>query len=159
MSGSHSHHSHQQLHSPDPNHLITEHLHLSPLIKSTISTHSFRTVTVWSQTLYVDLSDSHLPLSTYQLFLFSGPRSPPLLCSSVSPLCRMFWIPWKRKKDCLQSDKTQETLQLQSTHLNTLPCLISHLPLFNKPAVGFTYLRVPCLSADNVLLITFINIK
>ncbi len=53
MSGNHSHHKRL---SPDHNHLITEHHHLSPLIKSTISTHSSQAVTVWSQTLIVLLT-------------------------------------------------------------------------------------------------------
>ncbi len=64
LSGSHSHRSHHQRHSPDPNPLIIDHRLLSPLIKSTISLHSSRTVSVWSQTLYVYLPDSHLHLST-----------------------------------------------------------------------------------------------
>ncbi len=53
LSGNHSHH---QRHSPDHNHLITEHRHLSPLIKSTISMHSSQAITVWSQTLCVLLT-------------------------------------------------------------------------------------------------------
>ncbi len=54
LSGNHSHH---QRHSPDHNHLITEHRHLSPLIKSTISTHSSQAVTVWSQHCMLNLPD------------------------------------------------------------------------------------------------------
>ncbi len=53
LSGNHNHH---QRHSPDHNHLITAHHHLSPLIKITISTHSSQAVTVWSQTLHVVLT-------------------------------------------------------------------------------------------------------
>ncbi len=52
LSGSLSHH---QLHSPDLTHLITDHLHLSPVIKSTISTHFSRTVTVWSVLTHLTL--------------------------------------------------------------------------------------------------------
>ncbi len=57
LSGSHSHLSHHQVHTPVSTHLITDHRNLSPVIKSTISTHSSRTVTVWSQTFHVDSPD------------------------------------------------------------------------------------------------------
>ncbi len=57
LSGSHRHLSHYPLHTPDPAHLITDHRHLSPVIKSTISKHFSRTVTAWSQTFHVDSPD------------------------------------------------------------------------------------------------------
>ncbi len=64
LSGSRSHQSRHQLCSSDPNPLITDHHHLSPLIRSTISLHSSCTVIVWSQTLHVYVPDSYLLLPT-----------------------------------------------------------------------------------------------
>ncbi len=46
-------HSHHQPHSPDHNHLSTNHRHLSPLSPSTIRRHSSCTVTVWYWTFSV----------------------------------------------------------------------------------------------------------
>ncbi len=57
LSGSQRHLSHYPLHTPDPAHLITDHRHLSPVFTSSISKHSSRTVTVWSQTYHVDSPD------------------------------------------------------------------------------------------------------
>ncbi len=72
LSGSLSHH---QLHSPDLTHLITDHLHLSPVIKSTISTHFSRTVTVWSVlTFRVDSPDPLTFLLQYRRYCVPLPN-------------------------------------------------------------------------------------
>ncbi len=142
-------HSHHQQHSPDHTHLITEHRHLSPLIKSTISTHSSQAVTVWSQTLYVLLtwltylclppSCSHVPISVLH-------RSPPFLCSTISSLYCSHCIPWKRKKDLLRSDKTLLNIAIPcaltwTLHLASLHCHLStNLLLFALTSVSLVYL-------------------
>ncbi len=117
------------LRSPDPNPLIIVlllyHRHLSPLIKSTISLHSSSTVTVLSQTLHVYLPDSHLYLSTYQLFLCSAPCSPPLLCSTVSTLCCSLWIPWNWKRIDYSQIRPKIHCHYPINHLDSLPCFLS----------------------------------
>ncbi len=112
--------------------LIIDHRPLSPLIKSIISLHSSRTVTVWSQTLHV-----YFPLTCLWL---------PASCSSVlfsilhhlhAPSFPLNFL----EKDWLLPDKTQETLPF--------PAVYFALPVFNKPAVVFTSVFL-CVSADNI---------
>ncbi len=92
LSGSHSHPSHHQLHTPGPTHLITD--HRSPVIKSTISMHSSRTFTVWSRTFDVVSPDPLTFCIQSCHSCVSAPRSPPLLCSTVSKLHCSCWSLW-----------------------------------------------------------------
>ncbi len=92
--------------------LITEHRHLSPLIKSTISTHSSQAVTVWSQTLYV--------LLTWLTYLCLPPSS----CAPPSPRSIVpTGSPGKGIRTCYSQIRLSWTLPFpaHSPGLSTLP--------------------------------------
>ncbi len=122
LSGNHSHH---QRHSPDHNHLITEHRHLSPLIKSTINALlSSRHCLVSNIVCFTYLT--HLPF-VYLLVVpvFQSPFStgfhrscaPPSPCSIVPT-----GYPGKGKRTCYAQIRFHWTLPFpaHSPELSTL---------------------------------------
>ncbi len=139
----HSHHSHHQRHSPDHNHLITEHRHLSPLIKSTISTHSSQDITVWSQTFYVYLPDPlTLCLSAfYSSVLFSYA---PALCRSKAPPFPPGHL--DTEKDYYSQISPLRVSYSSPTHLD-LVLFSFPSASFNKPVDYCTYLCVYLLTS------------
>ncbi|XP_058609962.1 uncharacterized protein LOC131525960 [Onychostoma macrolepis] len=104
-----------------------------------------------AQEAYTALSGEDRKVYT-KLFPCPDLRSPPFLFSTVSSLRCSRWIPWIKKKDRLHSDKTLLSIPISPrTHLDS-PSRFVPLPMFNKPAVDFTYLCVPCISAETYTL-------
>ncbi len=146
VSRSHSHHSHlshHQIHTPDPTHLITDHRHRSPVIKSTISTHSSRTVTVWSQTL---LAESPEPLTVCQHYHRS--------CVSLPDLHRLqalllLLVPRDKVKDWLLTDKTLWNVSIPvsltwTRCIASFPCHSS----INRQLISLTSVYLICWQYD-----------
>ncbi len=106
--------------------------------------HSSHTVTVWSQTFYVDLPDSLT--FCLQSVLCSAPRSPPLLCSTVSKLRCSCWFSWIRKRIDysqirLSRNVTIPVLLTWTLCIDPFPCRCSiNLLFISLTSVSLVYL-------------------
>ncbi len=98
-----SHYSHQPQRSPDPNHLITDHQHLSRLIKFPLSLHSPHCLFIWSTVCCALLSLTTYLVTYLCLLTLRYSYTPPPLRSSGSPARDDHLLPPAKRLETVKS--------------------------------------------------------